>query len=188
MKCTWATGGFLCWTKPFSWYHLIPNTSLMGAQRPLFPHPPKRFPAWEPWDGANSRGLGATNSAGAKLSKGKKWVQLPRSQMRIYLWRHIFTNCHFQTHFSYQNNPPTFPEDSDFCSCGSPQEGAQVFQLFGKKLNYSAKHLPGGLALVLKQCKNPLKPSCKCSQAVLQTFLSIIFPALTPYSSHQCYK
>lgn len=74
--------------------------------------------------------------------------------MKIYLQRNIFTSCHFQKHFGYQNNPPTFPEDSVPAPVAHSRKEPQYFSSLGKKRNYSAKRLPGSggtdLELALK--------------------------------------
>lgn len=101
----------------------------MGVQRLLSPIPRKGFQCGDPgteqraevqdscsqaWQEPTAQ---LQNPAKAEKSEPPLW-----SQMRIYLPRGIFTNCHLENHFSYQNNPPPFPEDSASCSCGSPQE------------------------------------------------------------------
>lgn len=112
--------------------------------------------------------------------------------MKIYLQRNIFTSCHFQKHFDYQNNPPTFPERLCSCTCGSPQEGASVFQLFEEKKKLFSQALAGvggdGSWTGLKTPPKVPKPSFKCSQAVSQTFLSNILPTLSTHSAYWCWK
>lgn len=94
----------------------------------------------------------------------------------------FFRHHHFQKRFSYQNNPPTFPKDSASCSCVSPQEAVEVFQLFGKKKKRAkCLVLARGSWTALKAIKkknHPLKLFCKCSQAFLQAFLSNVFSNL----------
>lgn len=138
---------------------LVTLDSTEGCRKASFASSPERFLRWEPQDGADSRGPGLPLQGGrqeltAQVQKIKEKPKISKTQMRSYLRRDIFTNCRFQNHFSYQNNPPTFPEDSASCSCGSPQEGVEVFQLFGKKINYSVKRLPGDLELVLNNPEN----------------------------------
>ena len=174
------------------------------VEKPLFPHPPKGFLSGNPrmkqtaevW---GSRREAGANSTSAKLHKAKKLKKkkkkknqsistTPPSQTRSSLQRDIFTNCCFWKHFSYQNNPPTFPEDSASGSCTHPRKKRKFFSSWERKLNYSAKRLAGGSWTILQTTPKLPKPPCKCSQADLKTCLSNIFPILTTCSSCQCGK
>lgn len=149
-------------------------------------HPLERFLRQKPRDGASAE-VWASHSECRSIRQGnpgtsqKKNENNPLSQNEDSSpERYFFRHYHFQKHFSYQNNPPTFPKDSASCSCVSPQEAVEVFQLFGKKkiILFSQVLARGSWTALKATKKNPLKLFCKCSQAFLQAFLSNVFSNL----------